>query len=252
MKSDLIKIIITSTILLILIVAIILLAIYKIDLGVFKTASLSWISERNSSVSKKGKELAILEKGYDEQDSEIKAAEEEYETEVKRYEAISEETLQIIKDATKEQEYSLEYLWVTLGNYAKAHKLSIAIIEPSGTVGAGNTQKTGTDSQGTSNVTTGTGITAGSDGTVKTKEDEAKDKEKKEENINVTEGLSASTDAATLQVKGDYINLADFVYEVENDKDLRFRLDNISMKSAGGSEIIASFKIKNLAVINNK
>lgn len=43
--------------------------------------------------------------------------------------------------------------------------------------------------------------------------------------------------------------MADFVFEVENDKSLRFRLDNIKMKSAGGTEVLASFKVKDFTVL---
>ena len=252
MNKTVIKIIIVSAVLLVTIGVIILLAVVKINLGFVETASIKSISERNTSISKEGSKLAVLEKSYEDKDAELKAAETEYNQQIKRYEAISDETLQIIKEATMEKEYSLEYLWITLGNYAKAHKLSIAIIEPGGTVG-GNTEttpKAGEDIGAT--VNTGTGVRADASGKVTNDNEKAaenKDTADGEDKVTVTEGLSASTDAATIQVKGDYINLADFVYEVENDKDLRFRLDNISMKSAGGSEVIASFKVKNLTLM---
>ena len=39
------------------------------------------------------------------------------------------------------------------------------------------------------------------------------------------------------------------VFEVENDQSLRFRLDNIKMTSAGGTEVIASFNVKDFTVL---
>ena len=64
-------------------------------------------------------------------------------------------------------------------------------------------------------------------------------------------GVISDSNALTLQVKGSYINVADFVFEVENDKSLRFKLDNIKMKSAGGIEVVTSFNVKDFTVLKS-
>ena len=66
----------------------------------------------------------------------------------------------------------------------------------------------------------------------------------------ITNNSSSSSDDSVLsiQVTGSYIDLCDFVFEIENDDSLRFKLDNISM--SGSSEAVtATFDVKNTIVI---
>ena len=152
----------------------------------------------------------------------------------------------------------IEYLWITLGNYATKHNLSLAIIEPGGTVETA-TENTNTPNDETM-VSTGTGVTGDESGvnsttnaattgspTSGTQKAEGTEEEKKE--TQAIDNITVSANDLTVQVKGSYMNLADFVFEVENDKSLRFRLDNIKMKSAGGTEVITSFNVKDFTVL---
>ena len=52
-----------------------------------------------------------------------------------------------------------------------------------------------------------------------------------------------------ITIKGRYANVADFVFDVENDKSLRFKLDNIKMTYAGDNEIQATFDVLSLSVL---
>ena len=51
-----------------------------------------------------------------------------------------------------------------------------------------------------------------------------------------------------IQVKGSYMDISDFIFEVENDKALRFKLDNISIEYVSGTTIKANFDVKNLII----
>ena len=52
-----------------------------------------------------------------------------------------------------------------------------------------------------------------------------------------------------IQVTGSYINVSDFIFEVENDKDLKFKLDNISIEYVSGRTIKATFDVKNTIIL---
>ena len=51
-----------------------------------------------------------------------------------------------------------------------------------------------------------------------------------------------------ITVQGRYANVADFVFDVENDKSLRFRLDNIKMTYTENNAIQATFNVLNIKV----
>ena len=44
------------------------------------------------------------------------------------------------------------------------------------------------------------------------------------------------------------MNTSDFIFEVENDTSLRFKLDNISMDYVQGTTIKTTFDVKNITV----
>ena len=44
------------------------------------------------------------------------------------------------------------------------------------------------------------------------------------------------------------MNVSDFVFAVENDNELKFKLDNISMEYLSGTSIKATFDVKNMII----
>ncbi|MEG0872568.1 MAG: hypothetical protein RSG48_01190, partial [Clostridia bacterium] len=69
------------------------------------------------------------------------------------------------------------------------------------------------------------------------------------ENINKPNTDKSNADTVfKIQVSGSYIDVSDFIFEVENDKDLRFKLDNISIEYVSGNKIKANFDVKNLSI----
>ena len=64
-----------------------------------------------------------------------------------------------------------------------------------------------------------------------------------------TNTVTAINNGIVLVVKGRYANVADFVFDVENDKSLRFKLDNIKMSYSGDNTIQATFDVLSLSVL---
>lgn len=222
-----------------------------VKLGPINAVSISGIAELGESVEKAKLDFERSQTSYDSTLQSLDRIKKEFNSEKEDYELISDEKIKAVKEATKEEEYMIEYLWITLGNYATKHNLEVAIVEPGGAAGGSQMGTTGAGS--VTDVSTGTGIEGNASGVTNTPPASSRPtgEEQEEQTSSVTSGLTASADALTVQVKGSYIDLADFVFEVENDKSLRFRLDNIKMSSAGGTQVITSFNVKDFTVLKS-
>jgi len=88
---------------------------------------------------------------------------------------------------------------------------------------------------------------------VRFKEDKNKDKDSKvtdEAEEDIEDVAMSSGNGIKITVEGRYANIADFVFDVENDKSLRFKLDNIKMAYSGDNKVKATFDVLSLAVLN--
>ncbi len=261
MDKNVIKIIGLIVGLVVLIAGILFVTLKGIHLGPINAVSVSGIASQKGDVASAKDDLDKAEAQYEVNMQSLEAAKKEFETQKEAYALISDETIAAIKEATKEEEYFIEYLWITLGNYATKHNLSLAVIEPGGSVSQ-NTQTTTTTTDDPTSVSTGTGVTGNSSSVNSTNNAATtgsptsgtqQNSEQTEQTTTTTtnDTLTASSNALTVQVKGSYMNVADFVFEVENDKSLRFKLDNIKMKSAGGTEVVTSFNVKDFTVLKS-
>lgn len=261
MDKKLIKIIALIAALIVLVGAVVYILISGVSLGPIKAISVAGIGQQSDAVQQAKDSLSKAQSQYDNNLSSLELAKKEYNNQKEKYELISDETINAVKEATMEEEYMIEYLWITLGNYATAHNLELAIIEPGGSVEGNTPDDAGVESDETA-ASTGTGVAGNSSGVTSTTNSETTGSSTSgttqdgqtstpEQTTSVTTGLSSSADALTVQVKGSYIDLADFVFEVENDTSLRFRLDNIKMKSAGGAQVITSFNVKDFTVLKS-
>lgn len=242
MNKKMTKIVILVVILITIIALFTTLAIVKIKIGDFEILSIKDIALKDAEIKKANTNFLTYKTNYNGKGSELANALKEYNTEKSKYEAISDETIAIIEEATKEEKYFIEYLWVILGNYAKLHDLKLMVIDPG--------SKIASEKQPTAEKKTDTKVTTEKDALVTTVSSS---------NLNLptgdkTEGTANSTikpkdKVITIQLTGNYINVADFVFEIENDKTLRFKLDNILMKAATGNNIVAIFEVKNLVII---
>ena len=154
----------------------------------------------------------------------LETAKTNYASEKERYEAISEETISTINNATQGEEYNLDYMWITVGNYAKKNNLSIILYEPEASVGGATapTEDTSTTDEKNTGASTSNGT--------------------------VDSNLAArSTENFRIKVVGTYTNISEFIYDVESDPELRFNLDNIRMEYSGkDNNIAAIFEVKDL------
>ncbi len=165
--------------------------------------------------------------------SDLEDAKKTFEKEKKEYEAISDETIANIKEVTKKEKYSLEYLWIRMGQYAKKYNVQVSLIEPGSSVqsseeGKPEGEKPNPESEKPEDYVP--------DGETEVKPDAP------------SASMPAGSSNYRIDAIGDYDKIADFVYAIETDETLRFKLDNISMQPSG-SKVRAIFEIKNLEII---
>lgn len=247
------KLILVIAISVIMALLLILFTVFGFSLGPINVASITTILEQYDKIKKSEEQLNTKHSSYNKTLATLESAKKTYETEKAEYEAISDETVEVIKEATTQEEYSIEYMWIRLGNYARMNNLSIVLIEP------GGGQETSTAPENTnSNTTTSTPVESSAN-TTNTNTQNANSSiataSSGKENIST---MSSNTDLITeesnrgeifkIQVSGSYMNVSDFVFAVENDNELRFKLDNISMEYVSGTTIKTTFDVKNMII----
>lgn len=251
------KIIILVSIFLLLIGATTYIIIEDINLGSIGILSISGIKEKNIALEKEEEKYSNNKSTFETKEASLNNISNEFTEEKDKYEKITDTTLDIVKDAIKEVDYSVEYMWIVLGNYAYKNGLTIRIeeVQP-GTVAQEETtdeklEDTGDETKKTDNTgTANTGDAANTSETTKTtttSKDNIKTNTNTSENAQTT--LTTSTEKVLkLTVNGRYSDVADFVFEVENDKSLRFKLDNITMKYSSDNKITATFDVYGLTI----
>ncbi len=212
------KIIISSIVFVILFVA--LVCIMTLDLPINAISSVKSIFEQKKSLVQKEANLVLAKNNYDNSVSNVETVKKNYESQKKKYESISDETIKVIKDAYTTQDYTIEYMWIKLGNYAQKNRLSIILVEPGGTA-------TNEEANNNENNTVTSTDTSGS-----------------------VNSPSASESSSNLRIKitGSYLDISNFIFELESDSELKFRLDNISMELVSGTTISATFEVKNVVI----
>ena len=260
------KMIIVTSILAISIILLLVFMLLGVNLGLFRIPSVSYLLNEYNLVKKVEKELITTQDNYYNATNSLEKAQSEYNRQKNKYNFISDETINIIKEATTEETYNLEYMWIKLGNYAKKNNLEIVMVEPGGqmdsssqntnstttttsnntsTTANNNTSNTTTTNTNTNtNTNTTTTTTSGNNTSTDNKDNKTSD------NKISDKSNTSSTDSSVLkiQVTGSYMNTSDFIFEVENDTALRFKLDNISMDYVKGTTIKTSFNVKNIVV----
>ena len=202
-----------------------------LDLGIFKVVSKDTLLAQYDSIKVLDTKLINAKTNYDTSIKSLETSKSDFKKQKDQYDAITDETIAIIKEATTDEKYNIEYMWIKLGNYAKSNNLTLSLVEPGGTEQAVSTT-TGT----TPAPTTATSTTTSTTTTPTT---------------SPTTGAASTSSGGefTIKVKGNYIDVSDFIFELENDDELRFKLDKIKMEYAGSNEITATFAVKNLKFI---
>ena len=237
------KMIIISSILGVTVILIVLLMLLGANLIIVKIPSISSLVGEYGLVKKSEKDLSTAQGTYYTTVSNLEKAESDYDKQKNKYNSISDETINVIKEATTEESYNLEYMWIKLGNYAKKNNLEIVMVEPGGKqITNNNSSNSGSSTDNTDSNSTTTTTTTTSSSTTNNSTNSS---------TNTSSDTSASTSSSSalkIEVKGSYMNISDFIFEVENDTSLRFKLDNISMDYVKKTTVKASFDVKNIVI----
>lgn len=256
--------IIISVIDVIIILLIALLTLADINIGPIHLSSIKSIMAQDKKVKAAEAELDTAKTLYEAAVTGLESQKTKFEKEKGQYDAISDDTVNIIKEATAKENYSIEYMWIKLGNYAIKNNLSIVLVEPGGASDAssatttdvaesGETTSTpvssssqattnqATTNQATTNQATDSTSQSSSSGTVQSanKSDDDTDTDTSDANGDKT---------LKINISGTYMNVSDFIFEVENDSELKFKLDNISMQPTGDG-VSATFDVKNMIIV---
>ena len=201
-------ILIEIAIIIVCIALVILMVNNDLDLYLFKIFSTSSLDLKKEELESKQTSLDLKKTEHKTSLKNLENAKSEFNKEKEKYEAISDETIASLKEATRGEEYNLEYMWIQLGNYAKANNLKISLYEKE--EGTSNSTSTSSNSKNTS-----------------------------EDSI---------LETLKIQVVGTYLNVSEFIFNIENDNTLRFKLDNIRMEYSEKNNIKAIFDITGLSL----
>lgn len=201
MKSEKFKSYILTFCVVLVSILLIVSVVNGISFGKFEILSMKDIIAKKGEVKLAETNLELEKTKHDILQNKLSSEKTEFQTEKDKYEAISDETVDIINKINTKEKYSIEYIWIKLGNYADTSNLSIIVAEPGNTLN--NEENT----------------------------------EEKNESI------------FKIQVSGSYINVADFIYNIENDDELKFKLDNINMEYVSGVNMKATFDVKDIVIV---
>lgn len=251
--------IIISIIDVIIILLIALLALADINIGPIHLSSIKSIMAQDKKVKAAEAELDTAKTLYEAAVTGLESQKAKFEKEKGQYDAISDDTVNIIKEATAKENYSIEYMWIKLGNYAIKNNLSIVLVEPGG---ASDTSSATTTDSTESGETTSTPVSSSSQATTnQTTTNQATDSTSQSSASDTVQSANKSDDATDtdtsdangdktlkINISGTYMNVSDFIFEVENDSELKFKLDNISMQPTGDG-VSATFDVKNMIIV---
>lgn len=245
------KIIILSSVLFVIIALITLVMVFDIDMVIIKNLSIVGIENKKQDIDDVKNQKEIESNKFEELQNSLKKAKDNFDVQKQTYENIPSSDIAIVQQATIDEKYFIEYLWVVLGNYAKTNNLKINIITPGASYSNGIAKST-TDGNDNDNSTNSTTNTTTKNTTTLTTDNKSNtsSKDNKEEVVVQEQVESGDNDKIKIVVNGRYANLADFVFDVENDSTLRFKLDNIKMTYSGNNKVEAIFDVLSLAVLN--
>lgn len=294
MSKNLIKLIVSSVLLIFFIGMCVLFSLKNVNVaGSLEFLSIQGLIARKDDVLKKEQELTAQQKEYTQTLGKLTEAQNTFDKEKNKYEAISDETIEIIKEATTQDNYNMEYMWIKLGNYAKKNNLSLIVIEPGAddsaiskdattnnsksTTTTTNTTTNSTDANKASSNSSSTNNTSNSNNsstqsTSGTKTTSSSTSNQATTNSNQTTSNQTTSNGSTdltngtdsslqvedstkddstmkIQLQGSYIDISDFIFEVENDDELKFKLDNIRIEYVEGTTIKATFDVKNTIIV---
>ncbi|MBR5227815.1 MAG: hypothetical protein IKV94_04165 [Clostridia bacterium] len=188
---------ILTVVLIVLIALTTLLALNDFSIANIDILSIKGMQNKKQELTLKEAELTVAEVGFQSATSALQNAKDAYAASKNKYDAITDEQIETIKEATKEDHYYIDWLWIVVGEYAEENNLTLNVI----------------DSR------TGNSDVDSAQGTIK------------------------------IKVLGRYEDIANFVFEIENDNELRFKLDNMAMEYSKDNKVIATFDVLSMEVL---
>lgn len=262
MEKDNVKILICVILFLMFGGLTVLFCMLDVNLGFISTSSIEGIIAKREQLLNLESKLESTESTYTNTKNKVETSKKAFTTAKNKYEAISDETIDLIKEATTEENYDIEYMWIKLGNYASVNNLKILLVEPGGTVAETTTgDSTKTDDANTKTSNTNTNKNTPNNASTPASSTTASTDASKAANTattaaventtanNTTSSKTTDNTLLTVTLEGSYLNMSDFVFEVENDKELRFKLDNMEVTYVSGTTIKAKFNVKNVIMI---
>ncbi len=181
--------------LILLIVGITYVSLKTVSLGNVKALSIEDMKAKDMELKAATAELEVAKIQFDAANNNLEEAKKSYNTAKDAYNSVSEDKINTIKEATKEEHYYIDWLWIVLGGYADNNNLALTVIDPR------------------------QGSEASAKGTIK------------------------------IKLVGRYSDITDFVFEVENDNDLKFKLDNMVMEYSENNKVSATFDVLSMEVL---
>lgn len=194
MKQYIITGVLTLT-LIMLIAGLTYVTLETVPIGDIDILSIEDMKLKNTELDTAMIELDTAQLQYENANKNLNSAKQAYESAKQAYNNVSEEKINTIKEATKEEHYYVDWLWIVLGGYADSNNLVLSVIDPRN------------------------GSEASAKGTLKVK------------------------------LVGRYSDMTDFVFEVENDNELKFKLDNMLMEYNGDNKVSATFDVLSMEVL---
>ena len=181
--------------LILLIVGITYVSLKTVRLGNVKALSIEDMKAKDMELKAATAELEVAKIQFDAANNNLEEAKKSYNTAKDAYNSVSEDKINTIKEATKEEHYYIDWLWIVLGGYADNNNLALTVIDPR------------------------QGSEASAKGTIK------------------------------IKLVGRYSDITDFVFEVENDNDLKFKLYNMVMEYSENNKVSATFDVLSMEVL---
>ncbi len=161
----------------------------------FETSSYAGIAEKSVNLSGKIAELNNKNSSeYNQALNKKEAAISNFESSKKAYDELANQaSIEEIREANKEEEYFLDYLWMKIGTFANNSEIKV-LIDP-----------------------------------------------------------NYENETIDFSVSGQYIAVINFIYDLENDPELAFNIDNLVMQGGSSAKVTkAAFQVRNVKIITSE
>lgn len=228
--------------------------------GPVNILSISQMREKNAKLDKDIQDTKLMvDKDYEGQLSEQDVNIKDLEEIKKQYEdLVAVNVDENAEPSTQLQRYEMEYLWAQIGNHAKSEGVTLKIdVSESFDPNAEKEQQEGENTEETENKED----TRNTIANTTAKENGIEDPNQSTLEAAVITSTSTGADAAedvkydlSFTASGSYVSVADFIYAIENDSSLGFKIEEFQMQAVGLSAsenvhgVEAKFKCKGIRI----